>query len=302
MKRTVSPIRLAILAILAILAGAPGQAAPGLEVFVNNKPFKGATSGAPGDLMLEAVPYFELAGGAFRFDADTGRATLDDSPIPVTMVSGRVFVRAREMVARVGGKYTFNAAMGSVDIYAFDPVEAARKAWARVFAMRAIDRDLDFQVMATLTRTILTRTGMDLGFPVELRLATPEEIVAAGGSPDLASFSTFRTLPNNKGIAAATIHVRRGRSPQATMNSLAYGWGVFYCQKVGLPSDKDFLGGVGLWAGYHVLEELGTRVPADQWGAAQPQDQRARFLELFKIHEMGGAPAVMKHLGHLVHP
>jgi len=294
--------RLAVLAVLAALLGSSSWAAPGLEIFINNKPFKGASSGSPGDLLLEADPYFQLAGGAFHFDVETGQATLDDSPIPVTVISGRAFVRAREMATRVGGKYSYNAALGSVDIYAFDPFEAARKAWARIFAMRAIDRDLDFQVMATLTRTILTRTGMDLDFPVELKLATAEEIAAAGGRTDLNSYSTCRTLPNRKGIAKATIYVRRGQSPQATMNSLAYGWGVFYGKKVGLPNSEDFLGGVGLWAGYHVLEELGTRVPANLWGTRQPENQRARFQELVKIHELGGAPAVMKHLGTLAPP
>jgi hypothetical protein len=269
---------------------------------VNNKPFKGASSGPPSDLMLEAGPYFELAGGDFRYDASTGQATLDGSQVAVTVVGDKVFVRAKEMAAQVGGKYNYNAAMGSVDIYAFDPVEAARKAWARIFALRSIDRDLDFQIMATLTRSILTKTGLDLDFPVELKLSTPEEIVAVGGRADLSSFSTFRTMPNRKGIANATIYVRKGQSPRATMNSLAYGWGIFYCQKAGLPNSRDFLGGVGLWAGYHVLEQLGTKVPANQWGTAQQADERARFQELYKIHEMGGAPAVMKYLGTLASP
>lgn len=305
MKRLSSPILPALLpvfALLAMLLAAPAWTAPGVDIFVNNKPFKGASSGPPGDLMLEAGPYFALAGGDFVFDAATGQATLDGSPIPVTVVGQKVFVRAKEMVAQVGGKYSYNPDMKSVDIYAFDPVEAARKAWARIFALRSIDRPLDFQVMATLTRSILTKTGMDLDFPVELKLSTTEEIVAAGGSPNLTGYSTFHTLPNKTGIADATIYVKKGRSPLATINSLAFGWGAFYCQKIGLPNDMDLLAGVGLWAGYHVLEQLGARISADELGTNQTPGERARFQELMKTHEIGGAPAVMKHIRNLAKP
>jgi len=86
------------------------------------------------------------------------------------------------------------------------------------------------------------------------------------------------------------------------MNMLAYGWGVFYCQKLGIPHNVNFVGGVGLWAGYHVLDQLGTRLPADAVCANQTPQEGAEFRKLLKIHEMGGAPAVMKHLENLARP
>jgi len=173
-------VRISTLVWLFLALTLPALAAP-FEVYLNNKPFPGAVSGPARDLMLEAEPYFKITGGQFRFDGGTGQASLDGESIPVTVVDGRAFVRAREMVARVGGRYNLNQALGTVDIYAFDPVEAARKAMVRILTMKSIDNDLDFRVMASVTRGILTRSGFDLDFPVELLLATPEEILAAGG-------------------------------------------------------------------------------------------------------------------------
>lgn len=289
-------MRVLILALLLLCLAGPTLAAPKTEIFVNNKPFRGASSGPAADLLLEAAPYFKLAGGEFKYDAETGLATLDGSPVEVTVVGEKVFVRAKEMASLVGGRYSVNAALGSVDIYAFDPVEAARKAWARIFSMRAITNEQDFQVMATLTRGILTDAGLDLDFPVELKFSSPQEIVAAGGTAEMRSFTYATVRSSGSGIGHATIYIRSGQAPTPTMSGLGYGWGVFYCRRLGISQPESMLGGVGLWAGYYVLHELGVRMPAERWGTGQDAADRAHFLDLVKIFEAGGAEAVVTSL------
>ncbi len=288
-------MRTSILVWLLLALTLPALAAP-FEVYLNNKPFPGAVSGPAGDLMLEAGPYFKITGGQFRFDGGTGQASLDGESIPVTVVDGRAFVRAREMVKRVGGRYNVNQALGTVDIYAFDPVEAARKAMTRILSMKSIDNDLDFRVMASVTRGIMTRSGFDLDFPVELLLATSEEIVAAGGGRDLGTLTRWTYRPGGTGIANAKVLVLKGRSPLMTMDGLACGWGSLYAARLGLNKQEDLTLGLGLWAGYHVLEQLGAPVRAESWGVKQKPAERAEFRKFLEIDQQGGPKAVLNAL------
>lgn len=291
-------MRTLTLAVLFLFALAGAARAAGPEIYINNKPFKGACSGPATDLMLEAEPYFKLAGGDFQFDAKTGTATLDGAPITVTVQGEKVFVRAKEMVSLVGGRYNANAALGTVDIYAFDPVEAARKAWVRVFALPAIHNDVDFQVMATLTRGILTKElGMDLDFPVELVLATPEQIQALSGHGGLGAYTraTYRDS-GSQGIANATILVNKGQSPAITMQFLAGGWGTLWVARQGFQTNDALLDGVSLWTSYFVLDQLGARIAPASWGTAQSEPARREFLRLLDLQRTGGAPAVITSL------
>lgn len=289
------------IAMLVLVALAGHAWAAGTEIYVNNKPFKGACSGPATDLMLEAEPYFKLAGGDFQYDAEKGTATLDGAPITVTVQGNKVFVRAKEMVSLVGGRYNANAALGTVDIYAFDPVEAARKAWARVFALPAIQNDVDFQVMATLTRSVLTKDlGMDLDFPVELVLATPEQIQAVSGHAGLGAFTraTYRDS-GSQGIANAAIMVNKGQSPIVTMQFLAGGWGTLWVARQGFQANDAVLDGVSLWTSYYILDQLGARLPPATFGPTIPEAGRREFLRLLDLQRTGGAPAVITSLRNL---
>ncbi len=288
-------MRLSILVWLLLAWTLPALAAPP-EVFLNNKPFPGAVSGPTTDLMLEAEPFFKMVGGQFRLDAETGQASLDGEPIPVTVLGGRAFVRARHIVEKVGGRYNVNQALGSVDIYAFDPVEAARKAMVRILSMKSIDNDLDFRVMAGVTRGIMTRSGFDLEFPVELQLATPEEIAAAGGSRDLTALTRCTYHPGGTGIANARVLVRKGQHPLSVMNGLACGWGSLYATRLGLQKREDLTMGLGLWSGYHVLAQLGAPVRPESWGLKQKPAERAEFRKFLEIDEQGGPEAVLNAL------
>lgn len=287
-----------VLVILIALAGHAWGAKT--EIYVNNKPFKGASSGPPTDLLLEAEPYFALAGGTYKFDAATGTATLDGSPIPVTVQGTRVFVRAREMASLVGGRYNANADLGTVDIYAFDPVEAAKKGWARIFALPAITNETDFQVMATLTRGLLTKQlGMELDFPVELVLATAEEIQAASGRAELGGFISSTYHGSGGGIANARIMVLKGFPPAGTMNFLAGGWARLWVARLGLPTNDALKEGFGLWASYYVVSQLGARIPPASWGAAQSEPGRREFLRLLDLEKTGGPVGVVTSVRNL---
>lgn len=289
------------IALVVLLVALAGQVcAGGMEIYINNKPFKGASSGPATDLMLEAGPYFQLAGGDFQFDADTGKATLDGAPLNVTVQGPKVFVRAKEMVSLVGGRYNANAALGTVDIYAFDPVEAARKAWARVFGLPAITNETDFQVMATLTRGVLTKElGLDLDFPVELVLSTREEIKALSGRDlDGYTMATFRD-EGTKGLANAKIMVARGNPPIITMQLLAGGWGSLWTARQGFQSNEALIGGFSLWSGYYVLDRLGAKMDPGSWGVSRGEAARAEFRRLLDLQKTGGGPAVVNSIRNM---
>ena len=80
MKRLLSP--LPVFALLAMLLAAPAWTAPGVDIFINNKPFKGASSGPPGDLMLEA--------GLLRSDPSTILDLTKDPPTVIREGKGPV--------------------------------------------------------------------------------------------------------------------------------------------------------------------------------------------------------------------
>ncbi|MBI3924375.1 MAG: hypothetical protein HY319_02430 [Armatimonadetes bacterium] len=103
---------LAILLLLSISAGAESW-----SIFVNNKPFKGKVSGKPEAMQLDAAALTQCTSIGLQVDAAAGTVTLNGESVPTIAQNGALLVDAKELAKRVGGKYSVNRDLYSVDVY-----------------------------------------------------------------------------------------------------------------------------------------------------------------------------------------
>ncbi len=101
---------LPLLVVLALIA--PGAAQ---NVFVNNKPFKGAVIGESSSLQLEAQTLVEMTSIGLRIVE--GKLMLDGAEVPTTTEDGKLMVDAQALATQAGGRYVVNRELGSVDVY-----------------------------------------------------------------------------------------------------------------------------------------------------------------------------------------
>ena len=86
-------------------------------IFVNNKPFKGYTSGSYQAFLLEAAPLAAMTSVGLEVDETGGKVRLKGEELPVVVQNGHLFVDARDLATRLGGRYNANKETNSVDIY-----------------------------------------------------------------------------------------------------------------------------------------------------------------------------------------
>jgi hypothetical protein len=274
-------VRGALLVALFLAGALPALAA--CEVYLNHLPFKGRVSGSPQDLWVEAPVFF--AALKADFSCQGARATLNGVPLEVIRRQGVVWVRARQVAELLGGRYTFNEDLGSVDIYALTPVQAARAGLGRVLARDRIDDDRDFCVLAWLAGDLLSReAGLKLTGPLEMSLAEEAELTRAG----LAG-TTGGVAPEGRGVR---LLAKRGSTPFTVLTTLASGWATAWCRARGCPPREGF----GLWTGFYLLRALGVAVDADSYGSWTGPEAQGEFQELLRLESGGGPAAVLQRM------
>lgn len=92
-------------------------------MYVNNKVFKGATSGSPEKLMLDATPL--AASTNVGLQVEGGQVTLNGEALPTEMQGEALMIDARDLAQRLGGRYSVNKDLQSVDIYLLGAKPAA---------------------------------------------------------------------------------------------------------------------------------------------------------------------------------
>ncbi len=106
--------------------------ADGWTIFVNNRPFNGEKSGGPDKILLAADVLAACTDVGLKVEG--GQVTLKGEPFPCVMQGANLMVDARELATRVGGRYTVNKEMQSVDIYLLGNRPAADPGGAAVGA------------------------------------------------------------------------------------------------------------------------------------------------------------------------
>lgn len=103
---------LTLIATLLLLMVAQAQT---WDIFVNNKPFKGQSTGGSSNLMLEAVPLIKMVKLDLRADAQA--VTLNGESVPSELKDGVLFVDAKKLAEMCGGKLTVNKEFNSIDVF-----------------------------------------------------------------------------------------------------------------------------------------------------------------------------------------
>ena len=272
-----------------------------VKVFFNNQPFKGKVSGSPADLQLEAGPVLERLGRKAEIAEGTEKIQIDeDKSVPVSNVSGVFMVRAKDVVSAFGGKYDYNKSIGSVDIYAYDPVAAAKKSLATVLKLRKIHNDSDFQVCSVLTRQILVQQlGLTLDTPAQIAMCTPAEMARAGAGGEVSCYVTFSGQRKGDGTANYKFFVRQDQSPGTMIADLAWSWGITWANHKGFVKSEKYSIGFAYWASYKVVSEL-TRSASERSLLEQAKRHHPAavdgFRELREIDKSGGVEAVVKFM------
>lgn len=277
--------------LLAGLAAAQGK------VFVNNKPFKGKIAGSPADIQVEAAPFFEMIGARFAFDASTGKATVDGEEVEVVLVDGTPMLAARAYATKLGGKYTADPKMGSIDIYAYDPMAAARKALVAVLRQPKITNESDFHVLTTLSRSILQRDlGLKLTEPAELVMVTPEEMAKAGAGGNIGAFVRYTKERSGKGTANYHFLVRTEQTPMQVIRHLAWMWGTTWALNQGLDGNNKLTEGFGTWVAFQVTKSLAGNISPGTFLRGYEGSQVEGFKKLAEIEATGGVEAVLHYI------
>ncbi|MCA9792712.1 MAG: hypothetical protein KC910_12985 [Candidatus Eremiobacteraeota bacterium] len=285
--------------IVALLLFSPAWA---LEIYVNNKPYQGPTSGSAKSIQLEAGKLFALLDGDFQ--VKNGRILFGGESLTLYTSQGHQMVSARELVDKIGGRYAYSADLDVLDIYAFDPAEAARKSLERVMALRTIENETDLAVLSRLTRqTLESKLGLDLQDRVNsIHLATADGIRQAGGPANAACYLNPQAQIGGGG--SYNILVLKGMAPDDTIRALSWAWGVGWARGHGDDHDDDLLRGFGEWTAYRVLRELTkVRSPETVFRRYERADPRAiaaarRLVEVESLDGVDGVLEYMDSHGH----
>ncbi|MBN9415107.1 MAG: hypothetical protein J0I12_06680 [Candidatus Eremiobacteraeota bacterium] len=106
--------------------------AQNFKVFLNNKPFSGKTAGTPADLYVECQIALKLLGNPTVLEAGATSVELEGKKLELQDQNGLLMCRAKDLCSVYGGRYDFNKGMGTVDIYAYDPIAKAKESLARI--------------------------------------------------------------------------------------------------------------------------------------------------------------------------
>jgi hypothetical protein len=274
------------------------------KVFLNNKPFTGRISGSPSDVMVQADTAMKLLGLNVTIAPEAPSIELEGDKISLTWLGDIPMLRAKDLAQHFGGKYDYNASLGAVDIYAYDPVAAARKSLVAVFRQSKVTSDSDFNVLVTLTKQILVRDlGLKLDTPAQVLFSTPAEIAKAGGGQD-GTFVSFTREARGEGTAGYKFMVRQGLRPATTVNGLAWAWGVTWANQQGAARDMSYNQGFAYWVAFKTLQLLsGPDLTAALYRRkiTNPALQDA-FDGFADTDRMGGPEAVLQSVHQHVRP
>ncbi len=283
--------RLILVSFLLFLFTTPVQS---LEVYVNNKPFRGQVAGQPNDLHLEAIPFFKQVGGDYRV-FDSGGATFNGDPIDTKVLEGVRMVSARALVELVGGKYNYSPDLDVLDIYAFDPIGSAREKLDAVLRLPRISRGADFLVISILARHTLV-TELQLSFIPTIRrieLVSDQKFQSEGGPTGAPAFAKRVGETLDREIQFELL-VRKGLTPTETIRSLAWVWGATWASTQ--TADPLLTRALGEWASYRVLDTLtGPLSPETVLLRTEAYDEPGAFKarELVDIEKVSGVRGVL---------
>lgn len=268
--------------------------AQNFKVFLNNKPFPGKTAGTPADLYVECGPALKLLGNSTALDPSATQVEVEGKSLPLQNQNGLLMCRAKDLCSVYGGRYDFNKGMGTVDIYAYDPIARAKEALERILKQKAISNQTDFEVMTLVARQyLIQQLGLRLVDDVELKLLTPEEMTKIGGG-GLSCLVRY-TKGQGSGTGRYVFNVESGNPPVQTFHSLAWAWGVQW-QNLNGDESKDALSvGFGEWVAYAMLRDL-AKIDYSAKTLRNPnvdQPSKDMLKQLITIERQGNVEAVL---------
>ncbi|MBS2036725.1 hypothetical protein JST97_17175 [bacterium] len=271
--------------------------AQNLKVFLNNKPFPGKTAGGAADLYVECQPALKLLGNTTVLDPAATSVEVEGKTLELQNQSGLLMCRAKDLCSVYGGRYDFNKTMGTVDIYAYDPIAKAKEALERILRQKAITSQADFEVMTLVARQyLIQQLGLKLVDDVELKLLTPEEMSKIGGS-NLSCLVTY-IKGHGSGTGRYIFNVESGNAPLQTFHSLAWAWGVQWQNLNGDESKSDLTHGFGEWVAYALIRDLAKVNWSSQTlrnSTIQPGAKEI-FKQLMTIEKQGNIEAVLAYI------
>lgn len=267
-----------------------------LEVYVNNKPFEGAVAGHPSNLNVDAAAFFKLVGGDYQV-SDEGGVTFNGEKLETTVVNGVRLVSARQIVDKVGGKYSYSPELDVLDIYAFDPIGSAREQLQRVLKLPKITRAQDFLPLSVLARhTLVVELGLGFDPPIKRIDLVSAQTFAQEGGP--AGTNAFAKPLASAGEKLYDFIVVEDNTPFETIRVLGWLWGATWAADQGV-RDAAVMRGFGEWTSYKLLSALtGKMSPETVFSATDAYDAPAAAIgrELVSVENEGGIPAVIAHI------
>lgn len=209
-------------------------------------------------------------------------------------------IRAKDLVTIFGGKYDFNKSLNSVDIYAYDPVAAARKSLIAILRLRAVKSESDFQVCVFLTRQILVQDlGLKLDDPDKVLLCTPAEMAKAGAGGDVGCYVSFMGERHGGGTSNYVFRIRNDQGAVEIISDLAWSWGLTWANLRGVSKNEKLSIGFAYWTSYKAVSRLiGTTSDSHVRSQAQHSGGQALegYKELRELEKTGGIEAVIKFI------
>lgn len=268
--------------------------AQNFKVFLNNKPFRGKTSGTATDLYVECQAALKLLGNATTLDPSATSVEVEGKTLELQNQNGLLMCRAKDLCSAYGGRYDFNKSMGTVDIYAYDPIAKSKEALERILRQKAITSQADFEVMTLVARQyLIQQLGLKLVDDVELKLLTPEEMSKVGGA-GLGCLVTY-IKGSGSGTGRYVFNVESGNSPTETFHSLAWAWGVQWQNLNGDPNKRDLTHGFAEWVSYALIRDLAKVDWSGQILRNSTVDAGSKemFKQLLSIEKQGNIEAVL---------
>ena len=277
---------------------ATGLWAQGVKVFLNNQVFKGRVAGTGSDISLEAKAVFQMLGRHIELAPDADTVRLEEGKnIPV---SGGM-IRAKDLVAVYGGKYDFNKGLNSVDVYAYDPIAAARKSLVNILKQSKVNSEADFLVLVTLTKQMLTQDlGLTLDNPEKVLLCSKADMLKVGAGSNVGCYVTYSAERKGSGSADYHFYVLKDRSAAHMLSDLAWSWGLTWANLRGLSKNKRLSIGFAYWTSHKVVTRLAGPVPDSRTVSHIQKSSHPEaadgYKELRELENNGGIEAVIKFI------
>ena len=275
-----------------------GLASQNVKVFLNNKPFSGKTAGSPADLYLEMNSVLKVLGKPDTLDPAATSVELEGQKLQLQSQGGVPMCRAKELCQLFGGRYEFNKSVGTVDVYAYDPLAAAREALKRVLSLGKISSEQDFNTLSLLTRQHLIQNfGLKLDDGAELKMVNQQEMAKSSGRGDLDTYVRYRQEYKGTGTACYLFLVRDLQSPSDTLHGMAWAWGVQWHNLNGNADDHTSSRAFGHWVAYALVRDIAK---LDSYRTilrgCESQAEKDLFSKFRETERAGGIESVLSYI------